>query len=110
MYYGKSKSKMLHRAQISKNQLKGLSYEMDLKNVDENWQILALIEPQLVFEFFGGTSDFLLKLNIFFPVNATITLITCVIRLILCLGIRRAFRTNAVIFYEQPIRGSIRFV
>jgi hypothetical protein len=39
--------------------LKGLSYEIDFKNVDEKWQILALIRA--VFEFLGGTSDFKLK-------------------------------------------------
>ena len=46
--------------------LKGLSYEIDFENV-------AKKGPRLVFEFFGGTSDFLLKLNLFFPVNAKIT-------------------------------------
>ncbi len=41
--------------------LKGLSHEMDFNNVDENWQMLAFYVPQLVFEFFGGPSDFYLK-------------------------------------------------
>jgi hypothetical protein len=34
--------------------LKGLSYEIDFENVDENCQILALTRPRLVFEFFRG--------------------------------------------------------
>ncbi len=38
--------------------LKGLSYEIDFKNVDENLQILALIRAAAGFEFFGGTTDF----------------------------------------------------
>jgi hypothetical protein len=38
--------------------LKGLSHEIDFKNVDEKGKILALIRPRLVFEFFGGSSDF----------------------------------------------------
>jgi hypothetical protein len=54
----------------------------------------------VVFEFFGGTSDFYLKLNIFFPVNAKTTPIAAVIRLILLLNSRQAFHTNAVPFYE----------
>jgi hypothetical protein len=41
-----------------------------------------------------------LKLNIFFPVNAKITLIAAVIRLILLLNSRQAFHTNTVPFYE----------
>ncbi len=90
--------------------LKGLSYEKDLKNVDENWQILAFIRAAADLVFYGGTSDFLLKWNIFFPVNAKITPIAYVVRLILCLDTRQVFCTNAVMFYELPIRGSIRFV
>jgi hypothetical protein len=53
--------------------LKGLSHEIDFKKVDKNGQILALIRPWLVFEYFGGSSDFLLKQIISFPVNAKIT-------------------------------------
>ncbi len=41
--------------------LKGLSHEIDFKNVEENGQILALLRARLVFEFFGGSSDFYLK-------------------------------------------------
>ncbi len=48
---------------------------MDFHNIDENWQILALLSAALVFEFFGGPSDFKVKQNIFFPVNANITLL-----------------------------------
>jgi hypothetical protein len=65
---------------------------------------------RLVFEFFGGTSDFFWKLNLFFPVNAKITPIAYVVRLILYLDSRQAFLTNAVSFYEEPIRGSVYFV
>jgi hypothetical protein len=57
--------------------------------------------PRLVFDFFGGTSDFLLKLNIFFPVNAKITPIAYVVRLILYLYSRQAFLTNAVSFMRN---------
>jgi hypothetical protein len=66
--------------------------------------------PRLVFEFFRGISDFWLKQNIFFPVNAKSTLIAAVVRLILLLNSRQAFHTNAVPFYESPIRGSVSFV
>jgi hypothetical protein len=38
--------------------LKGLSYEIDFRNDGKNLQILALMRARLVFEFFGGTSDF----------------------------------------------------
>ncbi len=38
--------------------------------------------PWLVFEFFGGPSDFKVKQNIFFPVIANITPIAAVVRLI----------------------------
>ncbi len=50
------------------------------------------------------------ELNVFFPVNAKITLIAYVIRLIFYLNSRRAFLTKVVSFYKQPIRGSIGFV
>ncbi len=70
--------------------LKGLSYE----------------GPRPVFKFFGGNSDFWLK----FSVNAKTTPIAYVIRLILYLDSRQAYCTDALMFYEQPIRGSIRFV
>jgi len=38
--------------------LKGLSHEIDFKNVDENGHILALLRAAAGFEFFGGSSDF----------------------------------------------------
>jgi hypothetical protein len=44
--------------------------------------------------------------NIFIPVNGKITPTAYVIRLILWLDSRRAYRTNAVPFYEKPLRGS----
>jgi hypothetical protein len=61
-----------------KHYLKGLSHEIDFKKVGENLQVLALFGPQLVFEFFRGTSDFS-----FFPENAKITPIAYVLGLIL---------------------------
>ncbi len=90
--------------------LKGLSYEIDFENVDENWQILALTGPRLVFEFFRGTSDFWLKENIFFPINTKMTPIANVVRLFLYLYSRQAFLTEVASFYKQPIRGSLGFV
>jgi hypothetical protein len=48
--------------------------------------------------------------NIFFPVNAKITLAAYVIRLIFQLVSQQSFRSNAMLFYEQPIRDSICFV
>jgi hypothetical protein len=47
---------------------------------------------RLVFEFFGGPSDFEVKQNIFIPVNANITPIAAVVRLILQLNSRQAFQ------------------
>ncbi len=47
-----------HHFVLKKNLLKGLSYEIDFDNVDENWQILALISATAGFWIFGGTSDF----------------------------------------------------
>ncbi len=47
------------------------------------------------------------KWNIFFPVNAKITPTAYVFWLILYLGSRQAFCSNAVSFYEQPVRGNI---
>ncbi len=38
--------------------LKGMSYEIDFENVDENWQNLALIRVAAGFWVFEGTSDF----------------------------------------------------
>jgi hypothetical protein len=66
--------------------------------------------PRLVSKFFAGTSDFWLKQNIFFPVNAKSTPIAAVVRLIFLLNSQQAFHTNLVPFYESPIRGSICFV
>ncbi len=34
------------------------THEIDFKNVDENRQTLSLMGPRLLFEFFGGSSDF----------------------------------------------------
>jgi hypothetical protein len=66
--------------------------------------------PWLVFLIFGGISDFWLKQNIFFLVNAKSTPIAAVVRLILLLNFRQAFHTNGVPFYESLIRGSVGFV
>ncbi len=38
--------------------LKGLSYQIDVENVDEIDRSWPERGPRLVFEFFGGTSDF----------------------------------------------------
>jgi hypothetical protein len=81
---------MLRIFQTNFCNLKGLSHEIDFKNVVENGQILALIRARLVFEFFGGCSDFYLKLNISFPVNAKITPLAHVLRLTLYLNSRQA--------------------
>jgi hypothetical protein len=89
---------------------KGLSYEMDFENVAKNWQILASIRAAAGFWIFRRHLWFLLKLNLFFPVNAKITPTAYVVRLILYLNSRQAFLTNAVSFYEEPIRGSVYFV
>jgi hypothetical protein len=44
-------------AVLSSPSFKGTSHEIDFNNVDENLQMLLW----LVFEFFGGPSDFKLK-------------------------------------------------
>jgi hypothetical protein len=49
--------------------LKGLSYEIDFKNVDKNGQILALMKVATRFQFFRGSSDFSKTCNAFFSVN-----------------------------------------
>jgi hypothetical protein len=49
--------------------------------------MLALISAAAGFEFFGGTSDFLLKENIFFQVNTITMPIAAVIRLIFVTGL-----------------------
>jgi hypothetical protein len=54
----KDKNKQLPLLSQRKLALKGLSHEIDFKNVDENGQILALIRAAAGFEFFGGSSDF----------------------------------------------------
>ncbi len=69
---------------------KGLSHEIDFDNVDENWQMLALISAAAGFEFFGRTS------YLFVPENAKIMLIAAVFQLILQLYSRQACHTNAV--------------
>ncbi len=90
--------------------LKGLSYEIDFKNFDENWQILALTRAATGFSIFQRNLWFLVEIKHFFPVNAKITPIAYVIQLILYLYSRQAFLTKIVSFYKQPIRGSVRFV
>ncbi len=50
-----------HMTKLGTIDLKGLSYELDFENVDENWQILALKRDAAGYEFFRGTSDFWLK-------------------------------------------------
>ncbi len=82
-----------------------MSYEIEFENVYENWQILALTRAAAGFWIF-----FWLKENIFFPVNAKMTPIAYVVRLFLYLYSRQAFLTVVVLFYKQPIRGSIGFV
>jgi hypothetical protein len=64
----------------------------------------------MVFEFFRGISDFWLKQNIFFSVNAKMTPIAYVVWLFLYLYSRQAFLTEVVLFYKQPIRGNVGFV
>ncbi len=90
--------------------LKGLSYEIDFENVDKNWQTLALIRAAAGFWIFRRHLWFLVEIKHFLAVNAKITPIACVIRLILYMNFRQAFLTNVVSFYEQPIRGSVCFV
>ncbi len=51
-----------------------------LTKIDRSWPYKV---PRLVFEFFGGPSDFKVKQNIFFPVNANITPTAAVVQLIL---------------------------
>ncbi len=90
--------------------LKGLSYEIDFGNVDENWQILALTGATAGCWIFQRHLWFLVEKNIFFPVNAKMTPIAFVVRLFLYLYSRQAFLTEVVLFYKQPIRGSVGFV
>ncbi len=80
--------------------LKGLSHEIDFKNVDENGQILALKRAAAGFWIFWGLLWFLVEINISFPLNAKITPIAYVVRLILYLSSWQAFRSNAVLIYE----------
>ncbi len=88
---------------------KGLSYETYIENVDENWQILALKRAPAGFRFFWKHLWFLVEINIFFPVNAKITLTAYVIRLSLQQDSRQAFRTNAMMFYTV-LRARIIFL
>ncbi len=81
--------------------LKGLSYEIDFENVDENWQILALTRAAAGFWIFQRHLWFLVEKNILFPVNAKITPKAYVIRLFLYLYSRQAFLTKVVSFYKQ---------
>jgi hypothetical protein len=63
--------------------LKGLSYEIDFEDVDENLQILAQIRAAAGFRIFRRHLLFLIEIKHLFPVNAKITPIAYVIRLIL---------------------------
>ncbi len=71
-----------------KASLKGLSYEIDFENVDENWQILALVMAAAGSWIFRRYLCFLVEIK--HPVNAQITPIAYVIRLILGLYSRQA--------------------
>ncbi len=70
--------------------LKGLSHEIDFKNVVKNGQILALIRAAAGFLIFRRLLWFLDEINISVPVNAKITPLTCVLRLTLYLNFRQA--------------------
>jgi hypothetical protein len=47
---------------VENARLKGLSYEIDLKNVDENWQILALTRAAAGFWIFQRHLRFLVEI------------------------------------------------
>jgi hypothetical protein len=51
-------SKINNCKKIWPGMLKGLSHEIDFKNMDENGQILALLRAAAGFEFFGSSSGF----------------------------------------------------
>ncbi len=72
--------------------------------MDRSWPYSG---PRLFFEFFGGFSDFLLKENISFPVNAKITPIAYVLRLFLHLNSRQAF--HHVGFFKGKLRSQTFF-
>jgi hypothetical protein len=85
--------------------LKGLSYEIDFENVDENFQMFALIRAAAGLWIFRRHLLFLVDINIFFPVNAKITPIAFVIRLILKLNSQQAFQKwSDVSFFQAELR------
>ncbi len=93
----------LRLAAMTKNKqitLKGLSHEIDFDNFDKNWRMLSLISTAASFWIFWRRLWFLVEIKHPLPVNAKITPIAAVVRLILYLNSRQAFQTNADPFYE----------
>ena len=76
---------------VLESYLKGLSYEIDFENFDENWQILASIRAAAGFLIFRKHLWFLIEIKHLFPVNAKSTPISYVVRLILSLNSRQAY-------------------
>ncbi len=85
----------------TKHYIKGTVLRDRFRKCWRSWQILALTRPAAGFWIYQRYLWFLI------PVNAKMAPTAYVIRLFLYLYSRKAFFTEVVSFYKQPIRGSV---